>query len=120
DPAPPEPIVPRELRRGVDERIAADGTVVRHLDTERAQQVIADLLAERVESIAICLLHSYRYSQHEEQLRALVQDLEPQLPVSLSHEVLPHIREFERSSATAINAYVQPIVHRYLYRMRQG
>jgi N-methylhydantoinase A/oxoprolinase/acetone carboxylase beta subunit len=116
----PEPLVARAFRREVDERIAADGTVVRALDDAGARQVVRGLLADGAESIAICLLHSYRYPQHESVLGKIVRDENPEVPIALSHEVLPQIREYERSSATALNAYVQPVVSRYLYRLRDG
>jgi N-methylhydantoinase A/oxoprolinase/acetone carboxylase beta subunit len=116
----PEPLVPRALRREVDERIAADGTVVRSLDSMQARQVIRDLLAEGVESIAICLLHSYQHPQHERVLKSLVREEHRSIPISVSHEVLPQVREYERASATALNAYVQPIVHQYLQQLEDG
>jgi N-methylhydantoinase A len=116
----PEPLVTRAFRREVDERIAADGTVVKPLDESAARQVVRSLLADGAESIAICLLHSYRYPQHERVLGDIFHHEDPKFPVAMSHEVLPQIREYERSSATALNAYVQPLVARYLYRLRDG
>jgi N-methylhydantoinase A/oxoprolinase/acetone carboxylase beta subunit len=116
----PDPLVARAFRREVDERIAADGEVVRALDESAARQVVRGLLADGAESIAICLLHSYRHPQHETMLGEIVQAENSEIPVALSHQVLPQIREYERSSATALNAYVQPVVRRYLYRLREG
>ncbi|PZR66751.1 MAG: methylhydantoinase [Candidatus Dormiibacter spiritus] len=116
----PDPLVPRASRREVDERIAADGTVVRPLDTTQARVVIRSLLAEDVESIAICLLHSYHHPQHEIVLKSLVREEHRSIPISVSHEVLPQVREYERASGTALNAYVQPIVHEYLQQLEDG
>lgn len=116
----PEPLVPRALRLEVDERIAADGAVIRALDCEQARAVVRGLLSEGVESIAVCLLHSYRYPAHEKLLKAVVREEGASIPIALSHEVLPQIREYERSSATAINAYVQPIAASYLARLQEG
>jgi N-methylhydantoinase A/oxoprolinase/acetone carboxylase beta subunit len=116
----PDPLVARAFRREVDERIGADGEVVRAMDESAAREVVRGLLADGAESIAVCLLHSYRYPQHEAVLGEIVHAENPEIPVALSHEVLPQIREYERSSATALNAYVQPVVRRYLYRLREG
>jgi N-methylhydantoinase A/oxoprolinase/acetone carboxylase beta subunit len=116
----PEPLVPRHLRREVNERVAVDGRVVEPLERESARSAIRELLAEGIEAFAVCLLHSYRNPDHEQALDALIAEEAPNHPVSLSHRVLPQIREYERTSATTINAYVQPIVRRYLRRLRDG
>ncbi|HZQ08595.1 MAG TPA: hydantoinase/oxoprolinase family protein [Anaerolineae bacterium] len=116
----PEPLVPRQLRREVHERVSGDGTILLPLDKEHARTVIQGLLEEQVEAFAVCLLHSYLRPEHELALRELIEEQAPNLPISLSHEVLPQIREYERTSATTINAYVQPIVRRYLHRLRDG
>jgi len=111
---PPAPLVPRHLRLEVVERIAADGTVSRALDIPSARVAIAGLLAEGVEAIAISLLHAYRNPAHEEALARLVAEQAPGLPVSCSSEVVPEIREYERTSTTAANVYVMPLMARYL------
>ena len=111
---PPAPLVPRHLRLEVVERIAADGTVSRALDIPSARAAIAGLLAEGVEAIAISLLHAYRNPAHEEALARLVAEQAPGLPVSCSSEVVPEIREYERTSTTAANVYVMPLMARYL------
>jgi N-methylhydantoinase A/oxoprolinase/acetone carboxylase beta subunit len=90
------------------------------LDREAARAEIRALMAEGIEAFAVCLLHSYRNPEHELAVAALIAEEAPNLPVSLSHRVLPQIREYERTSATTINAYVQPIVRRYLRRLRDG
>ncbi len=111
---PPEPLVPRRLRLPVRERIRADGRVEIPLDPASLEAAIARLRAERVESVAVCYLHAWRDPVHERATRAAVERLLPGVPVSLSSEVLPQIKEFERLSTTVVNAYVQPALARYL------
>ncbi len=113
----PQPLVPRHLRMEVDERLDASGTVLRPLDETQLRQAVARLVAERVEAIAICFLHAYRNDVHERRARAIVQDMARDLPVCISSEVAPEIREFERSSTTIANAYVQPLMQGYLGRL---
>src|SRR3990172_5261894 len=110
----PTPLLPRPLRLEVPERLLPDGSVLRPLDEEGARAAIAALMAEGVEAIAISLLHAYRNPAHERALAALVARIAPGLPVSRSSEVLPHIREFERTSTTVANVYVMPLMARYL------
>ena len=116
----PEPLVPRNLRREVNERVAGDGTLLEPLDHDHARTVIREFLDEDIEAFAVCLMHSYLRPEHEVALRELLLEEAPEIPVSLSHEVLPQIREYERTSATTINAYVQPLMRRYLRRLRDG
>ena len=110
----PPPLVPRRLRCEVAERIGADGDVVCPLDIEAARETIRWLLAQQVESLAVCLINAYTHPGHERQLGELIHELAPDLPVSLSCEVLPEIKEYERTSTTVINATLQPIVSHYL------
>jgi N-methylhydantoinase A len=111
---PPAPLAPRHLRLEVPERIAADGSVTRPLDLAGARAAIAGLLAEGVEAIAISLLHAYRNPVHEDALARLVAAEAPGVPVSCSSEVVPEIREYERTSTTVANVYVMPLMGRYL------
>jgi N-methylhydantoinase A len=111
---PPAPLVPRHLRLEVAERVMADGSVHRPLDHEAARRAIAHLLEAGVEALAICLLHAYRNPVHEAALAALVAEMAPALPVSCSSEVVPEIREYERTSTTVANVYVMPLMARYL------
>jgi N-methylhydantoinase A len=111
---PPAALVPRHLRREVPERLLADGSMHRALDEVAARGVIAELLAEGVEAIAICLLHAYVNPVHERRLAQLIAETAPDLPVSCSSEVVPEIREYERSSTTTANVYVAPLMARYL------
>ena len=116
----PEPIVERSLRLEVTERIAADGEVLAPLDVADLRAVRAALEQEKVESIAVCTLHSYAYPRHEHAIGEFLQDAFPDLPVSLSTEILPERREYERTATTVLNAYVRPVMQRYLNAMRDG
>ena len=111
---PPVPLVPRQLRVEVSERILADGSVLRPLDAAQARAAITALGAQGVEAIAICLLHAYRNPAHERELAALCAEILPRVPVSCSSDVVPEIREFERTSTTTANVYVMPLMARYL------
>ena len=111
---PPAPLVPRHLRREVRERLLADGSVRETLDEQGARRVIGELVAEGVEAIAICLLHAYVNPVHERRLAALVREIAPQMAVACASEVVPEIREYERTSTTTANVYVAPLMARYL------
>jgi N-methylhydantoinase A len=111
---PPAPLVPRHLRREVRERLLADGSVREPLDEHGARRVIGELVAEGVEAIAICLLHAYVNPVHERRLAALVREISPQMAVACASEVVPEIREYERTSTTTANVYVGPLMARYL------
>lgn len=115
------PLIERSARLEVDERIDHQGHVLQALDCEAVVAPLAELVArERPEAIAICLLHSYVDATHERQLAELVRREHPSLHVSLSGEGYPVIREYERWTTTALNAYVQPLVDLYLTRLEQG
>ena len=116
----PAPLVERYLRQVVDERIDAAGNVQRALDRADAARAVDALLAENVETIAVCLLHSYANPAHELLIRDLIAAKAPRLPCSVSCEVLPEIKEYERTSTTVVNAYVMPVVARYLRALRKG
>jgi N-methylhydantoinase A len=110
----PPPLVPRHLRVEIDERVNADGEIVRPLAEAEVARALDRLLREGVEAIAVCLLHSYANPTHEELVKKIAARLAPGLTLCLSSEVLPEIREYERTSTTVINAYVKPIVETYL------
>jgi len=110
----PVPLVPRRLRFEVDERIAAAGGVERPLDEAGAAAVIDRVLAEGVDAIAVCLINAYANGEHEARVRDLVRARNATIPVTLSSELLPEIREYERTSTTVVNAYVLPLVKHYL------
>jgi N-methylhydantoinase A len=116
----PPPLVERYLRKVVDERIDHAGRIDRALDPADAERAVDALLAEKVEAIAICLLNSFTNPVHETMLRDIVARKAPGLPLSVSFEVLPEIKEYERTSTTVINAYVMPIVATYLRALRHG
>lgn len=116
----PDPLVPRELCFEVDERLAPVTTAQRPLDEEDARAVVDRLAAGGVESVAISLLHAYRDDRHERRLRELVAERLPDVSVSLSSEVLPEIMEYERASTTVANAYLAPVMRRYLERLGAG
>ena len=116
----PAPLVERYLRKVVDERIDAHGAIERALDPKDAERAVDALLAEKVEAIAVCLLNSFTNPAHELMIGELIRNKAPTLPTSISCEVLPEIKEYERTSTTVVNAYVMPIVARYLRALRKG
>ena len=115
---PVPPLVPRHLRLGVRGRMRADGSVHEPLDTADVARAVRWLVEEQgVEALAIAFMHSFRNPAHEQEALAVVRRLYPHLLVTLSSEVAPEIREFERTSTACVNAYVQPRVHGYLSRL---
>jgi N-methylhydantoinase A len=114
----PEPLVGRPLRFEISERVAADGSVLLPFDEEDAQVLARRLVDLRVESVAVSFMHSYRNPRHELRAREILLAAAPALRVSLSHEICPEIREYDRTSTTVVNAYVQPLVSGYLSRLR--
>ncbi|MGD2014029.1 MAG: hydantoinase/oxoprolinase family protein [Desulfobacterales bacterium] len=113
----PLPLVPRSRRHEVSERIAVDGRVIRDLDEEDVRRVLADLLELGIESLAVCLINSYVNPVHEKKIQEIIHQTAPDLSLSTSFEVLPQIREYERTCTTATNAYVKPITARYLTKL---
>ena len=113
----PEPLVPRQFRREVAERISADGRVRVKLNPAEVTDVLAEVCDAGIESLAVCLINSYENPAHEIQIKEIVQQKAPQLSLSTSYEVLPQIREYERSCTTATNAYVKPITAKYLAKL---
>ncbi|MCL6563725.1 MAG: hydantoinase/oxoprolinase family protein [Firmicutes bacterium] len=120
----PEPLVPQSLTEEVEERVRADGTIARPLDLASVRRAILRLREQGVESLAVALLFSFRNPAHEEAIEAVARELAPELRVSLSSRVLPVIREYPRLSTTVLDAYVGPVMARYLQRLsaslRQG
>ncbi|MEP6707711.1 MAG: hydantoinase/oxoprolinase family protein [Pyrinomonadaceae bacterium] len=111
----PPPLIPTALRFGVRERVAASGEVIEKLDKNDVAALLRDLRKARVESIAICLLFSFLVPEHEKQIADALESLN--VPLSISHEILPEYREYERTSTLAINAYLQPLMGSYLSRL---
>lgn len=113
----PEPLVPPSLRFNVPERLAPDGAVVRPLDQAAVAAIAASLREADVQSIAVCFLHAFVNPAHERRTREILAEALPGVTVSLSSEVAPEIREYQRLSTTAANAYVQPIAVQYVRRL---
>ena len=116
----PPPMVERYLRKVVDERVDHKGNIERALDPADAARAVDALLAENVEAIAVCLINSFANPVHELLIKDVVQRKAPHISLSISFEVLPEIKEYERTSTTTINAYVMPIVATYLRALRAG
>ncbi len=114
----PQPLVPKPLRKGVAERVDKDGNILQKLNLAAVEKTIQQLVRQGVQSIAVSLLHAYANTVHEKQIGALLHKKFPSLTYSLSCEVMPEIREYERTSATVMNAYVQPLTDQYLANLR--
>ncbi|MCL5025393.1 MAG: hydantoinase/oxoprolinase family protein, partial [Chloroflexi bacterium] len=110
----PTPLVRRRLRLEVDERMDHHGEVVHPLDLASAEASLDEVVARGAESLAICFLHSYANPAHEQQVAELVRRKYPGLYLSVSSDILPQIKEYERTSTTATNAYIMPLIDRYL------
>jgi N-methylhydantoinase A len=108
------PIIPRRRRREVTERITAKGAIFTALDVEETKEALRELQRHKVEAIAISFINSYVNPTHENQAAALARELVPEAALCTSFEVLPEIREYERTSTTCLNAYLMPVVNRYL------
>ncbi|HJO33998.1 MAG TPA: hydantoinase/oxoprolinase family protein [Anaerolineales bacterium] len=113
----PQPLAARHLRLEVNERMRADGSVLQPLDHAEARTVVRQLVELGVESIAVCLLNSFENPAHELALKDIITTEAPGCSVSISYEVLPQIREYERSSTTVANAYVKPLTDKYLTQL---
>ena len=113
----PKPLVPRYLCTVVDERIGPDGDVIEALNEPEVNTVVERLLDQGVEAMAVSLLHSFRNPEHEQLVQKLIHQIDPNMVVSLSSEVVPEIREYERTSTTVANSYVRPLMQRYLKRL---
>ena len=116
----PEPLVARPWRFEVPERVAADGTVLLQMDEAAVERIGAAAKAAGAEAIAICFLHAYQNDAHERRARdILARHFAPEV-IAISSEVCPEIREYERTSTTVANAYVLPLMERYLRRLEDG
>ena len=112
----PAPLVPRELRLEIEERIAADGSVITALNESDVERAMQRFVALGVQSIAICFLNSYANPAHEKRVADLIRARWPDIPVTSSAELIGEFREYERLSSTALNAYLMPVMKRYLMR----
>ena len=113
-----EPLVPRDLRLEVPERVYYDGRVIAPVEMEELEEVIRRLRRAKVEAVAVCFLHSYVNPSHEAQVRDRIREALPDAYLSVSSEVLPEFREFERLNTTVVNAYVGPVISRYMGNLK--
>jgi N-methylhydantoinase A/oxoprolinase/acetone carboxylase beta subunit len=116
----PDPLVPRWLRRGVAERTDRDGRILQAPDPEEIRAVLADFRAASVDAVAVCFLHAFRNPANEWAVKDLVRQDWPDVAISLSSEVAPQIREYERTSTTVANAFVQPLLEEYLATIQRS
>lgn len=115
----PTPLVPRDLRLEVTERVDYQGRILVHLDENEVRQVARRFREVGVESIAVCLLHSYINPANEIKVAQIVREVYPRAYVSLSHQIMREYREYERTSTTVLNAYIIPIVEEYLRKLEE-
>lgn len=116
----PDPVVSRDLRVEIDERLDASGAVIKQPTDENIEQAVRLLIARGAKTIAVCLMHSFTNPSHEQKVKSIVGRIAPNIPVSLSCEVLGELREYERTVATVLNAYVMPMVGSYLSTIENG
>jgi N-methylhydantoinase A len=116
----PEPLVRRRHRLEVNERIGADGGVLEPLDEASVIAAADQLAREGIEAIALCFINSYRNPAHERAAADLVRSRHPQIALCASIDILPQIKEYERTSTTVVNAYLLPVMRRYLSRLKEG
>lgn len=112
--------IPREFIFEIDERIGPGGEIIRPLNKENALNIIAQLQQINAQSVAVCFLHSYANNEHENLMKELIQKHLPETFITLSSDILPEFREYERTSTTVVNALVQPLVQSYLKRLEKG
>jgi N-methylhydantoinase A len=115
----PKPLVPRYLRFDVPERVAADGSVLKPLDVPFVRRLAGELRDKGITAIGICYLHSFRNPEHERRTAEIIREIAPEIRVSLSSEVVAEIREYQRTSTTVANVYVQERVASYLGELQQ-
>ncbi len=120
EPVTPVFLAPGARRKEAREQVSAQGEVIVPLDEELVQHAVAELVAEGVQAIAVCYLFSFLYPKHEQRTRELIEATHPEIAVSLSSEVDPTFREYERTVVTAFDAYMKPVVGHYLERLEDG
>ena len=111
-------LVPRRLRFGIDERLSYEGEVLEPLAPSEIERVVEQVRRSGAQSLAVCLLHAYANPAHEAAIAEAAQRLG--IPVSASHQILPEFREYERCSTTVVNAYLSPVMQRYLYSLSES
>ena len=115
----PSPLVPEELRFGLDCRIDYKGEELKPIDPEELKKLVEELVKKNVESVAVCFLHSYANPKHEKEVEESIKEKTESIFISLSHEILPEFREYERMSTTVVNAYVGPKMSKYLNFLKE-
>jgi N-methylhydantoinase A len=115
---PPAPLVPRDFRFELNERVSSDGRILRALSQTEIDMVAQTLQGLDLESVAVCLLFSFLVPEHEQQVADALR--KAGLNVSVSHEILPEYREYERTSTTVVNAYVTPVIDKYIQHLEQA
>ncbi len=118
--APVEPLVPRALCFEIKERVGHDGTVLEPLDLSALPQIADQIKQAKVDAVAVCLLHSFQFSEHEIKIKQALAALLPDVAVCISSEVMPEIGEYERTATTVCNAYVQPLFQKYISALMSG
>ncbi len=116
----PEPLTDARYVREVPERVGADGAIIEQLDESAVRRAVSELVDDGVEALTVCLLNAYTNGRHERLIAQIAAEIAPDLPVSISSEVLPEFREYERTVTTLVNAYVAPALERYLSNVREG
>jgi N-methylhydantoinase A len=120
DPETPVFLAPKRRRRGILERLGANGDVVVPLDEKQAAEAVRVLIEKQhAEAFAVCFLHSYRNPSHERRMREIIHELDPSAAVSISSEVDPMFREYERTVVTAFDAYLRPVIERYVSELTE-
>ena len=114
----PSPLVPPSLRFEVDCRVSSKGEIIKEPDPKQLQQLLQTLKEEKVEAVAVCFLFSFLNGEHEKEVAAFLRENLPQVHVSVSSEILPEFREYERASTTVVNAYVAPKMERYIKTLK--
>jgi N-methylhydantoinase A len=116
----PEPLTDTRYVREVTERVGADGAIVEPLDESAARGAVEELVGEGVEALTVCLINAHANGRHERVIAEIARSVAPDLPVSISSEILPEFREYERAVTTLMNAYVAPVLEKYLTNVRDG
>ena len=116
----PEPLTDTRYVREVPERTGADGSIIEPLDEDAVRVAVEELVADGVEALTVCLLNAHANGRHERVIAEIAASVAPDLPISISSEILPEFREYERTVTTLMNAYVAPALEKYLTNVRDG
>ena len=116
----PKPLAPRSWRKEINERISRDGKIIKKIQPKEILKNVKKLVEEGVEAISICFLHSYKNPKHEIIARDIIKKNFPNIYVSISNEVHPQIKEYERACTTTANAYVQPLISEYIFKLTKS